>query len=176
MLRPGRRREEFDRFAAAMRRSELVALKVNDLTFSPEGIEIFICHSKTDQHHQGQRIFVPRGGEPCPVTTLENWLKVSGISVGVLFRRVSRADRLLTIPLQGQAVAGIVHRAASGAGLDASRFAGHSLRSGFATSAAANGASSWAIMAVTRHRSPHALRPYIRPDRVRDLSLALRVL
>jgi integrase len=163
-------------FASAMRRSELAAVEVDDLAFGPEGVEVVVRRSKADQVFEGQRIFVPRGGEPCPVAALEDWLEASGIVEGFLFRRVSRADRLLATPLQGQAIAELVHRAARGAGLDPRRFSGHSLRAGFATAAASQGASTWAILAITRHRSAAALKPYIRPDRAREFGDPVRVL
>ena len=89
-------------FAAALRRSELAALGVEDLTFRPEGVEVAIRRSKADQVSEGQRIFVPRCGEPCPIAALENWLEAAGIVEGFQFRRVSRADRLLATPLQGR--------------------------------------------------------------------------
>ena len=163
-------------FASALRRSELAALQVDDLSFGADGVEVLIRRSKADQVCEGQRIFVARGGELCPVSVLEGWLEVSKIKDGALFRRVSHADRLQRIPLQGQAIAGIVHRAAQGAGLDPKRFAGHSLRSGFATTAAAKGMSTWSILAVTRHRSVGALKPYVRSDRVQEFSAATSIL
>jgi integrase len=163
-------------FAAALRRSELAALQVADLAFSADGLELSIRRSKADQTAQGQRIFVPRGKTLCPVAAVEAWLAASGLVSGRLFRRISHADRLRETPLQGQAIAGIVHRAARLAGLDPERFAGHSLRAGFATAAAAKGASTWAILAVTRHRSPEALRPYVRSDQARDIAEPARVL
>jgi integrase len=90
------------------------------------------------------------------------WIETSGIETGALFRSVDRHGRLGDKPLSDRAVALVVQRTAHAAGLDPTRFAGHSLRSGMATSAARGGASEAEIMSQTGHRSLPVLRRYIR--------------
>jgi len=82
-------------FAAALRRSELAALEIEDLRFTEDGVELLIRASKTDQRRAGQRVFVPFGDRLCPVEALRCWLKISGFATGPLFRRITRGDRAL---------------------------------------------------------------------------------
>jgi site-specific recombinase XerD len=151
-------------FAGAFRRSELVGLNVEDATFVREGLVAFVRRSKTDQEGQGRRVGIPFGSQPgtCPVRAVEKWLSESGIPGGPLFRKVTRSGSVQNTRLCDRAVALIVKRAAENVGLDASRYAGHSLRSGLATSAAAAGASERVIMAQTGHKSVEMVRRYIR--------------
>lgn len=123
--------------AAALRRSELVALDVADIAIQPEGLRIAIRRSKTDQGGEGAILPVGRTGTPtCPAAAYEAWLGAAGITEGAVFRGVDRYGRIGG-RLSGQAVALIVQRRATAAGLDApASYAGHSLRAGFATSAA----------------------------------------
>jgi len=151
-------------FAAALRRSELVALSVEDLTETPEGLIVKVRQSKTDQEGSGREIGVPHGTNPstCPVRALRAWRESSRIASGPLFRSIDRHGRLGESALSGRAVALIVKRASDAAGLDPTRFAGHSLRSGMATSAARAGAREAEIMSQTGHKSLTVLRRYIR--------------
>ncbi|MDP9350155.1 MAG: integrase, partial [Chloroflexota bacterium] len=91
--------------------------------------------SKTDQEGEGRRVGIPYGSNPstCPVRSLRSWLEASGIESGPLFRGVDRHGRLLPGRLSDKAVALVVKRRAQGAGLDPSKYSGHSLRSGLAT-------------------------------------------
>jgi site-specific recombinase XerD len=68
--------------------------------------------------------------------------------------------------LSGNAVAGIVQRRAEVAGLDGAAYARHSLRAGFATSAAQAGIGEIRIVAQTRHASLAVLRRYVREGRL----------
>lgn len=151
-------------FAGGFRRSELVALDVEDLEFKREGLVITLRRSKTDQEGEGRRIGIPYGSnyETCPVRSVQNWIDQSGISSGPVFRSVNRHGNLQTGRLSDKAVALVVKRCAEAAGLDASKYSGHSLRAGLATSAAAAGASERAIMNQTGHRSRAMVRKYIR--------------
>jgi site-specific recombinase XerD len=162
-------------FASALRRSELVSLDVADLEFTSDGLVVTLRRSKTDQDAQGRQIGVPFGRrlKTCPVRTLQSWLEVAGITSGAIFREMTRGDRLATayldksgrqhgLRLSDKTVALVVKRAAKTAGLDPKRYAGHSLRGGLATSAAAAGASERSIMATTGHRSVQMVRRYIR--------------
>lgn len=151
-------------WAAALRRSELVALDVADLAFSVEGATVTIRRSKTDQDGEGERIAIPYGGSPatCPVRALRRWLDSSAIVAGPVFRTVNRWGHLGEGRLSDRAVALVVQRYAAAAGLDVGHFAGHSLRAGLATQAAKSGKSERAIMKQTRHRSVVMVRRYIR--------------
>lgn len=164
-------------FAGAFRRSELVALEVSDLLFSPQGVVITVRKSKTDQEGQGQKKAIPYGLIPatCPVRALERWLRDSGITSGPIFRRVYPNGTLGKQGLSGNAVALLVKEAAERAGLDAATFAGHSLRAGLATSAAAAGVEERDIMKQTGHKSERVLRRYIREGQLFSNNAAGRV-
>jgi integrase len=151
-------------FSGAFRRSELVALNVDDVAFTRDGLAVTIRRSKTDQAGEGRKIALPYGSNPetCPIRSLQDWMASSGITDGPLFRPINRHGRLASRRLSSGAVAEIVKRYAAAAGMDAALFAGHSLRSGLATSAAMAGASERSIMMQTGHRSLTTLRRYIR--------------
>ncbi|TBD15705.1 integrase [Rhizobium ruizarguesonis] len=156
-------------FAGAFRRSELVAITVEDLTFSEEGVDVFLPKSKTDQEAKGQSVAVLNGKALKPADRLREWLEAAGIVSGPIFRRINRGDHLTDEPLTAQSVALIVKKYADAAGLDVERLSGHSLRAGFVTSAAENRASISRIMEVTRHRDPRTVETYVRrADRFKD--------
>lgn len=144
-------------FFAALRRSELVALDVEDVQEIPTGIRLAIWHSKTDKQDEGHVVSLPfLSDKPllCPVSALRCWLKKR--EEGPLFISMRGGSRLQ----EGQ-VAEIVKKAVKQAGLDPRHYAGHSLRSGFVTEAARSRAEERDIMNVTRHRSERTLRGYI---------------
>src|ERR1017187_9416770 len=151
-------------FCGAFRRSELVALNAADVAVTREGLVVTIRRSKTDQEGEGRKIGIPYAShlETCPVRSLQDWLEKSGITEGPLFRPIDRFGRMASIRLSAAAVGEIVKRYAAAVGLDATEFAGHSLRSGLATSAAAAGASERSIMRQTGHRSEKMVRRYIK--------------
>lgn len=151
-------------FAGAFRRSELVSLDVSDVNLTRDGAIITLRRSKTDQEGQGRKVGIPYGSRPetCPVRALERWLEVSGITEGALFRPINRHGHMQPGRLSDKAVALVVKKYAEAVGLDPAKYAGHSLRAGLATSAAAAGASERAIMAQTGHRSVNMVRRYIR--------------
>jgi integrase len=151
-------------WALGARRGELVALDVEDLRETPEGLEVTIRRSKTDQEAEGRRVGVPFGSNPltCPVRAVRAWRKASGILSGALFRGVTRAGSLTPHRLDAGDVARTVKRAAHAAGLDARELAAHSLRAGLVTQAAKSGKSERVIMRQTGHRSIAQVRRYIR--------------
>jgi integrase len=149
-------------FASAMRRSELVALRVEDLTEQPDGLRVYIAKSKTDQTGEGQTIVIPRGAKIRPVEALQTWLQAAGISEGPIFRRVHRYGAVRADGLTDHMVARIVKGRCVLAGLDPALYSGHSLRAGFLTSAAEAGASIFKMMEVSRHRSTDVLSGYVR--------------
>jgi len=149
-------------FAGALRRSEIVALDRDALQFSTRGVALTIRRSKTDPLGHGQVIGIPRGRNrrTCPVRALEVWLAAAAIARGPIFRGIDRHGRVLG-RLSDKGVARVVKRCAAAAGLDPEAVSGHSLRSGFATSAAAAGADLAAVMLQTRHRSTATARRYV---------------
>ncbi len=149
---------------AALRRSELVALAVGDVRFTTEGAIVTVRRSKTDQEGQGFEKGIPYASSPalCPVRALRAWLEAAAVTTGAIFRSVDRHGNVGAEALGDRTVARIVQRAALAAGLDASTFGGHSLRAGFATTAAKKGKSLDAIMRQTGHRSERVARGYIR--------------
>lgn len=156
-------------FAGAFRRSELVAITVEDLTFSDEGVDVFVPKSKTDQEAKGQSVAILNGKAMKPADRLKEWLDAAGIVSGPIFRRFKRGDRLSDDTLTPQAVALVVKKYAEAAGFDVASLSGHSLRAGFVTSAAESRASISRIMEVTRHRDPRTVETYVRrADRFKD--------
>lgn len=151
-------------FAGAFRRSELIGLDVEAVRFVPEGMIVRLRKSKTDQEGQGETKGIPLGtsAATCPVRALRAWLNASGISEGPLFRPLNRHGQIKPKRLNGSDIAVIVKRAARAAGFDPAEFSGHSLRAGFATAAAAAGASDRAIKKQTGHKSDRVLQRYIR--------------
>ena len=151
-------------FAAALRRSELVALDREDIRFTREGLVLTLRGSKTDQESKGVEIGVPRGRKPatCPVLQLETWLGELGIPKGPIFRPIRKDGKILEGRLDGGSVARLVKRYVGYAGFEAKDFSGHSLRAGLATSAAMAGRSERQIMEQTRHKSEKMVRIYIR--------------
>lgn len=139
-------------FGGAFRRSELVALDVEHLEETAEGLRAFIAKSKTNQEAQGVTIAIARGSSTaCPVAALREWLDAAGIETGPAFRPVNKAGTVSTDRLTDRSVANIVKTYAGVAGLDEKQFSGHSLRRGFPTSAAAAG--KFRMRDVSRHKS-----------------------
>jgi site-specific recombinase XerD len=149
-------------FAGAFRRSELVALDVADIEETETGLLVTIRQSKTDQEGAGDVIALARGDVACPVNALRAWLQAAGIESGAIFRPIDKGGTVRTSRLTDRSVANIVKAYATAAGFDAATFSGHSLRAGFLTSAAANGASIFKMMDVSRHKSVDTLRGYVR--------------
>ena len=149
-------------FAGALRRSELVALNVADIEPADGGLRVNIRRSKTDQEGEGTVIAIAAGSTDCPAKALLTWLGAAGITEGPVFRPINKAGTVSKVRLTDRSVANIVKLCAGRIGLDARTFSGHSLRSGFLTSAAANGASIFKMMDVSRHKSIDNLRTYVR--------------
>lgn len=151
-------------FAGAFRKSEVINLKVADLSFEDEGVRIRLRRSKTDQAGAGATIGLARGTRrsTCPVRALEEWLAASGITEGPLFRAITRHGHLGVRPLSAGGFTRIIKTLVEEAGLDVDAFSPHSLRAGFCTEAAANGVEERIIAKQSRHTSMGVLRGYIR--------------
>jgi len=150
-------------FAGGFRRSELTALTTADCAFNPRGLVVIIRRSKTDQEGAGRSLGIAPQPDPtvCPVRALKAWLKLLDGSEGPIFRGISKHGHIADA-LSPYAVALVVKRAAAAAGLEADKYSGHSLRSGFATAAHEAGASDRAIMKQTGHRSREMIDRYVR--------------
>jgi len=154
-------------FAGAFRRSELVAIRVEDVRLVAEGLVIRLRRGKTDQGGMGRDIAIPHmRGNCCPVKAVVAWLAHSGITSGTLFRRVDRYGHITGAGLTPQSVALIVKERAGAIGLDPQHLSGHSLRAGFVTNASKGGASSWKIRQQTGHRSEAGVQRYIRDSQL----------
>jgi len=151
-------------FAGAFRRSELVALDMDDLDFHADGVTVTIRRGKTDQEAAGRMVGIPYGRNPktCPVRALVAWIEELSETTGPVFRAVTCRGNIAAARLSDRSVALTVKKAAKAAGYDPAGFAGHSLRSGLATSAAAAGVAERDIMAQTGHTSERMVRRYIR--------------
>jgi len=139
-------------FSGGFRRSELVSLELEDIEFVSEGVKIFVKRSKTDQSGEGMTKAIPYFDNHnfCPVLALKNWMELIDIKNGKIFN------------ISDKNVALIIKKYANHAGLDSNKYAGHSLRSGFATSTAESGADERNIMAMTGHKSTEMVRRYIK--------------
>jgi len=151
-------------FSGGFRRSEIVSLNYDDLDFVTEGLKIYIKRSKTDQFGEGLIKGLPYfdNKKYCPVLSLKNWIEISNINSGPLFRRFSKSSKLLENRLSDQTIALLIKKYLKLAGINNKDYSGHSLRSGFATSAAESGAEERSIMAMTGHKSTEMVRRYIK--------------
>ena len=139
-------------FSGGFRRSELVDIEYEDLEFVSEGVKIFVKRSKTDQSGEGMTKAIPYFDNKnfCPVIALKNWIEIFDLKKSRIFN------------ISDKSVALIIKKYANYAGLDSHRYAGHSLRSGFATTTAESGAEERNIMAMTGHKSTEMVRRYIK--------------
>jgi site-specific recombinase XerD len=151
-------------FSGGFRRNEIVSLDYDDLDFVPEGLKITLKRSKTDQFGEGTLKGLPYfdSSQYCPVLSLKKWIETSNINSGPLFRRFSKGSKLTDNRLTDQTVALLIKKYLNLSGIDSKNYSGHSLRSGFATSAAESGAEERSIMAMTGHKSTEMVRRYIK--------------
>jgi len=190
-------------FAGALRRSELVGLDVGadqstdargHVKFTPDGLVVTITRSKTDQEGRGEIVAIPYGSVPstCPVRALQAWLAASGIEAGPIFRGITRHGAMGETRLTNRVVALVVKRTVKAAEIAravdpnapgvkeraeamAKDVAGHSLRAGLVTSAAAAGESEGDIMRQTRHKRADTMRKYVRLGSLFERNAAGRV-
>jgi site-specific recombinase XerD len=151
-------------FSGGFRRNEIVSLDYDDLDFVPEGLKINLRRSKTDQFGVGFTKALPYfdNSQYCPVVSLKKFLDLSKIKSGPVFRRFSKGSKLSESRLTDQTVALLIKEYLNLAGIDSKNYSGHSLRSGFATSAAESGVEERSIMAMTGHKSSEMVRRYIK--------------
>ena len=151
-------------FGGGFRRTELISINYEDLEFVAEGLKITIRKSKTDQFGEGMIKGLPYFINEiyCPVKNLQKWLETSKIKSGPIFRRFSKGLSLLDKRLTDQTVVLLMKKYLNLAGVENKNYAGHSLRSGFATVAAESGADERSIMAMTGHKTTQMVRRYIK--------------
>lgn len=152
-------------FAGAFRRSELVAVNVEDITFTNKGMEIKIHRSKTDQEGEGYtKVIMPAKEDKmyCPIITLKNWLDKSQIKNGALFRGINKHNQISKTRLSDDAVYYIIKRFALELGYGDDEISAHSFRAGFVTSAYENGALPTKIMEQAGMKSMQTVHRYIR--------------
>ena len=151
-------------FGGGFRRAELVSIDYEDLEFVDEGVKIALKRSKTDQFGEGMIKGLPYFSKEtyCPVINLKNWLKISKIKTGPIFRRFAKGSALTKYRLTDQSVVLVIKDYLKLAGIENNNFSGHSLRSGFATVAAEAGADERSIMAMTGHKTTQMVRRYIK--------------
>ena len=151
-------------FGGGFRRTELISIDHEDIDLVEEGVKITLRRSKTDQFGEGLVKGLPyfTNEKYCPVTSLKNWLNLSKIKTGPIFRRFTKGSILTSHRLTDQSVVLIIKDCLKLAGIENTNFSGHSLRSGFATVAAESGADERSIMAMTGHKTTQMVRRYIR--------------
>ena len=151
-------------FSGGFRRNEIVSLDYDDLDFVTEGVKINIKKSKTDQFGEGTLKAIPYFDniKYCPVKSVQKWINIAKISSGPLFRRFVKGSKLSEKRLTDQTVALIIKKYLNLSGIESKNYSGHSLRSGFATTAAESGAEERSIMAMTGHKTAEMVRRYIK--------------
>jgi site-specific recombinase XerD len=151
-------------FSGGFRRNEIVSLDYDDMEFMPEGLKITLTRSKTDQFGVGSVKALPYfdSSQYCPVVSVQKWIEISKINSGPLFRRFVKGSNLSENRLTDQTVALLIKEYLKLAGINNKNYSGHSLRSGFATSAAESGVEERSIMAMTGHKSTEMVRRYIK--------------
>ncbi|MCL3863039.1 site-specific integrase [Actinotalea sp. K2] len=152
-------------FVAALRRSELAALTLDQVAAHPNGLVLTLARSKTNPTGEHVELVVlPRAANParCPVVALNHWIQLAGITDGPVFRAVGKNNQPATRALHPESVNTLVQKAVARAGIDPGPYSAHSLRAGFVTYAHLRGASDRAIAHQTRHRSLATLGTYVR--------------
>ena len=151
-------------FSGGFRRNELVSIDLEDVEFVFEGLKITLKKSKTDQFGEGFTKGIPHFENSlyCPVNNLKRWLNISKIKKGPIFTKFSKGSKITNIRLSDQSVALIIKEYLIKSGINSENYSGHSLRSGFATSAAEAGAEERSIMSMTGHKSTDMVRRYIK--------------
>lgn len=165
-------------FFGAFRRSELVAIRWEHVRFVPQGVEILIPRSKTDQTGEGNFCAIPYGNSTlCPVTALHRWQKKLGITSGPVFRQILKGSKITERSISSNSVNKIIKNLAIACQLpQAAQYSGHSLRRGFATSASQKGASFGSIMRQGRWRHEGTVHGYIEEGQRFDSNAAGSIL
>ena len=150
-------------FLGALRRSELVEIKVEHINWQTEGIEILIPKSKTDQENSGQYCAIPNGNDKlCAIRALKEWLDKAKINEGYIFRRINKGNKISHSNLTPTSINDILKKHANAVGIEnAKHFSSHSMRRGLATTASRDGVSLAAIMRQGRWKQVDTVMEYI---------------
>lgn len=150
-------------FLGALRRSELVEIKMEHIHWETEGIEILIPKSKTDQENSGQYCVIPNGNDKlCAIHALKKWLEAAKINEGTIFRRIHKGERISPSHLTSTSVNDILKKHAMAVGIEnANLFSSHSMRRGLASTASRDGVSIAAIMRQGRWKQVDTVMEYI---------------
>lgn len=165
-------------FLGALRRSELVAIRMENINWLASGIEILIPQSKTDQLNKGQYCAIPNGNEQlCAVRALKTWIEQANIKDGYIFRRVHRGNKISDLNITPDTVNELLKKHTLAAGIEnAATFSSHSMRRGLATTASRNGASLAAIMRQGRWKQVDTVMEYIEAAQRFEENAAAQVL
>jgi len=153
----------------------LVGIKWSDITPVPEGVEILISRSKTDQGGEGQVCAIPSSHDAmlCPVAALAEWRDHAGSDSNDVFRQMTAGGRLLNNAIKPHQVNVVIKSVAMACGLpDAVSYSSHSMRRGFATEASRKGAPFGSIMRHGRWRHEGTVLGYIDEGRRFDQNAA----
>ena len=152
-------------FHGAFRRSEVVALYLEDIQWEAGGVLVGLRRSKTNQKGVEETkaiLRAPAALPYCPVRLLEAWLAASGIQRRAVFRSLTRGDRLGAGRLTASVVAQRLAHHLEAAGMADRGFSPHSFRAGFITEAHRRGKAAEDIKRVSGHRSQSTFERYIR--------------
>jgi len=162
-------------FLGAFRRSELASIKWDDITHVPEGVEIMVPRSKTDQGGEGQVCAIPSSNNAmlCPVAALCEWRERSSSETDYVFRQITAGGRVLNEAIKPHQVNVVIKSIAIACCIpDAESYSSHSLRRGFATEASRKGAPFGSIMRHGRWRHEGTVLGYIDEGRRFDQNAA----
>jgi len=148
-------------FAGALRRVEIADLDIEHLRSVPEGMILTIARSKGDQEGHGREIGIPFTSKLCAVHAVADWIEISRSETGPLFTRIRRGGNIKPDRLTPRSIGRLVTAAARRAGY-VGKYSAHSLRAGFATSAAMADLPEGDIMEHTGHESIRVFRGYVR--------------
>lgn len=149
-------------FWRAFRGDELCQLRIEHVqVHSGEGLEIFLGIGKTDRQRQGQTVRVPALKRLCPVQAYEDWLEVSGLRQGSVFRAIDRWGHLSDSGLNSNSVSRLLRLIFARIGLAGEAYSGHSLRRGFATWASGDNWSTKQLMDYVGWRDVQSAMRYI---------------
>ncbi|MGF6233867.1 integrase [Inquilinus ginsengisoli] len=157
-------------FAGGFRRSELAGFDLRDISFTSDGLVLFVAGSKTDQERRGEEVGVQAvpASPLCAVTAVSAWLAARGDTPGPLFCRIDRGGHLTygvdgrLQPIDTKTVARLVKRVIAGTGLGSAEFSAHSLRAGMMTAADRKGVPLEAAMQHGRWKDARTARGYRR--------------
>jgi site-specific recombinase XerD len=160
-------------FTGAFRRSELVALNVEDLSFTEEGLIVSMGKSKTNQYgdYEEKAIYYSPEVALCPIRTLQAWINrlTGGQAPNPLFVRIRKGDQITSDRLTDKTVDDLVKQYLG------KSFSAHSLRASFVTIAKLNGADDSEVMRQTKHKTTLMIQKYTRLENIRQHNAAMKL-